>query len=370
VFEKGSWFGELVGKKKDSSPITVQLSANMVKNDKGDPICMMASFIDVTDRKRVEKEMLWIKDHAIHSSINGIAIADLEGNVTYVNEAALEVWGGKNKSEVLGKNVILFGASEDVAEEALRIVLEQGSWIGEGSGIRRDGSSIDILLSASLVKDEEDKPICIMGSFVDITDRKLAEQRLAKLNEKLEERVEERTEKLARSNKRLRKEIEERKQAEKTLMLKKKELRLESLNLEEANTALRVLLKHMEKDKDELQEKVLSNVKELVLPYIKKLKGTGLTREQIIYADIAESNLADIISPFLSRLSSKYLNVTPTEIQVATLVKEGKATKEIADILNISDRAVEFHRNNIRNKLGLKNKKVNLRSYLVTFGKG
>ena len=84
------------------------------------------------------------------------------------------------------------------------------------------------------------------------------------------------------------------------------------------------------------------------------------------YLDILESNLNDIISPFLKNLSSQYLNLTPTEIQVANLIREGKSTKEIAEILNISERAIEFHRNNIREKLGLKKAKTNLRSYLMT----
>lgn len=366
VKDRGSWFGEVIGKRKDLTPITVQLSANLVKDDRGEPICMMASFIDVTDLKRVEKEMLWVKDYAIQSSINGIAIADLNGNITYVNEAALNMWGGKDESEVLGKSVILFGASEEDAKKALHAILEKGRWIGEGKGIRKDGSPIDVLLSASLVRDEEDRPICIMGSFVDITDRKIAEERLERLNKELESRVRERTSELLLSNERLRKEIEERRQAEKALMLKKKELKLKSLNLEEANTALKVLLKQREEDKDELQEKVLSNVKELVLPYLEKLRQSGLKDEQVIYAEICESNLKNIISPFVKRLSSRYLGFTPTEIQVATLIKEGKASKDIASVLNISVRAVEFHRNNIRKKLGLVNKKINLRSYLLT----
>ena len=208
-----------------------------------------------------------------------------------------------------------------------------------------------------------------MASFSDITELKKAKENLEKLNQELESKVEERTRELVHANEKLRKEIEERKLAESELMLKEKELRLESLNLAEANTALKVLLKRREQDREELEEKVLTNVKELIFPYIEKLESSRLDGEQYTYVGIIKSNLENIISPFLSRVSSKYLNFTPMEIQVANLVKEGKSTKEMADILNVSDRAIEFHRNNIRKKLGLKNKKVNLRSYLMTLSR-
>jgi len=368
LLKNGSWSGDIAGKRKDGSVVIVHLSANLVYGEGGEPICTMASFMDITDRKRIEDE-LRIKDYAIESSINGIAIGDLEGNLTYVNEAFLRMWGGEDSSEVIGNNAVVFAQSEEEGLKIIQRVLERGNWFGEVVGKTKEGRPLTVELSANLVRDGNGESICIMVSFVDITDRKVAEQKLAELNEELEKRVEERTEELIKTNEKLRKEIEERKQAERTLMLKEKELRLKSLNLEEANTALKVLLKRREEDKDELQEKVLGNVKELVLPYIEKLKDSRLTEEQMTYAGICESNLTDIISPFLSRLSSKYINLTPTEIQVATLVKEGKSTKEMADILNISDRAVEFHRNNIRKKLGLKNKKVNLRSYLVSFAR-
>jgi len=81
---------------------------------------------------------------------------------------------------------------------------------------------------------------------------------------------------------------------------------------------------------------------------------------------ILESNLKDIVSPFARELTRKYLKFTPTEIQVANLVKQGKTTKEIADLLNVSDKTIESHRKNIRGKIGIKNKKENLQTHLLT----
>ena len=161
-------------------------------------------------------------------------------------------------------------------------------------------------------------------------------------------------------------DINERKLAEQALKERKKELEIKTSNLEEANAAFKVLLERRDEDKIELEEKVLSNVKELVVPYLEKLEKTGLDASQKTYLSILESNLNEIISPFLHTLSSKYLNISPREIQVANLVKQGKTTKEIAELMISSTRAIEFHRNNLRNKLGLKNKKANLRSYLLS----
>jgi PAS domain S-box-containing protein len=161
-------------------------------------------------------------------------------------------------------------------------------------------------------------------------------------------------------------DVTERKQTEQALMEREKELKIQTGNLEEANVALKVLLKKRDEDKIELEEKILLNLKELVIPYLEKLKKSRLDEKQMAYLSILESNLNDIILPFSHKLSSKFLNFTPTEIQVANLLKQGKTNKEISELLNSSFRTVAFHRENIRKKLGLTNKKMNLKSYLMS----
>jgi DNA-binding CsgD family transcriptional regulator len=161
-------------------------------------------------------------------------------------------------------------------------------------------------------------------------------------------------------------DITERKKVEESLKRREEELQVESNRLEEANTALKVLLKHREDDKKEMEEKFLSNIKELVFPYIDKIKKSRLDSNQAAYLEIIEANMNDIVSPFLQRMSLKYSNFTQTEIQVANLIKVGKTTKEIAELMNVSKGTIDTHRNNIRSKLGLNRKKVNLRAYLLS----
>jgi len=165
-------------------------------------------------------------------------------------------------------------------------------------------------------------------------------------------------------------DITERKQAELTLKEREEELRTKAQDLQEVNAALKVLLKHREEDKTEIEERVLSNIRELVIPFLEKLKSGAIDTKQKTYANIVESNLEDIISPFSRRLSIKHLKLTPAEIQISNLIKQGKTTKEIADLLNLSDRTIETHRKNIRRKIGIRNKSENLRTHLLNIYNG
>jgi len=145
-----------------------------------------------------------------------------------------------------------------------------------------------------------------------------------------------------------------------------KELNIKTKNLEELNTALTVFLDKREEDKSVIEEKIMCNVKALVTPYLAKLKKVSPVQSQKTMINILESNLNELISSFSHRLSSKYLNLSPSEIQVANLVKQGMTNKEIAEILHVTSRTISFHRENIRKKLGLTNKKNNLRTYLMS----
>jgi PAS domain S-box-containing protein len=157
-------------------------------------------------------------------------------------------------------------------------------------------------------------------------------------------------------------DITERKQAEEMLEKREVELEAKTNELEDLNAALRVLLKQREEDRNELEQKVLSNVKLLILPYIDKLK-SRVDLKGSSYVNVLESNLKEIVSPFAQKLSVKYLNLTNREVQIANLIKEEKTTKEIAALLNVSESAVNVYRYHIRRKLSL-TKKHNLRSYL------
>ena len=197
--------------------------------------------------------------------------------------------------------------------------------------------------------------------------QKEADRKLRKAYDELDRRVMERTAELTRANHQLSIEIAERKRVNLELQEKERELEYKSLNLEETNAALKVLLKQRKEDRLQLEEKVIANVREFVLPFIERLKQTGLTDTQSTFTGIVETNLKDITAPFSPKLSPRYMTLTPNEIHVVNLVKQGKRTREIADLLDRTYGTVGSRRCHIRKKIGIKGKKANLRTQLLSY---
>ena len=134
------------------------------------------------ERKRAE-EMLRIKERAITSSINAIALADLKGNLTYVNPAFLEMWGFSKNEEVLGEPSANFWQMQEKAEAIIETLRSSGKWRGELIARRKDGSCFDVQLLGNMIIDEKGNPIYMSGAFIDITERKRAEDLLLEAKE-------------------------------------------------------------------------------------------------------------------------------------------------------------------------------------------
>ncbi|MGW8194533.1 MAG: LuxR C-terminal-related transcriptional regulator [Desulforhopalus sp.] len=155
-------------------------------------------------------------------------------------------------------------------------------------------------------------------------------------------------------------------EVQKALQVKETELRQERERLAETNTALRVLLRQREEDRTRIEETIYANVERLVLPYLERVLFGNLTEKQRTLLEVVEANLKDIVSPFLHRLSALKILLTPQEIEVANMVRSGRTSKEIAEVLGLSVSGVDFHRKNLRRKVGLTNTAQNLRSYLLS----
>ncbi len=324
---------------------------------------------ELTERKRTEgilKESEKRYRNLLESSPDPIVVYDMEGMPTYVNPAFKQIFHF-SKEELLKKPMAFVPPeSKKDSETAVQQMLN-GSEVNllETKRVTKEGNVLDVQLNSTVHHDDSGRPLGNIVTLRDISARRKAEDELARHREHLEELVTERTRELARTNTKLEQEIEDRRRAEKALRKREIELQGQSHRLEEVNTALRVLLKQRQDDKKELNETVLRNMQDLITPYLQKVLNGHLSNQQRTLLRILEANLNNIVSPFIDKLTSGLAHLTPTEIRVASLVKEGKTNKEIAEILLVSKNTILFHRHNIRDKLGLKNKKINLRSHLL-----
>ncbi len=129
---------------------------------------------DISQRLRNEVSNR-IKDWAIESAIDAIAISDLHGNLTYVNPAFYKLWGYTPDDELIGKPVIEFWNSGDKASDVVESIRQSDGWSGELQALTKNGLVLDLQVSASMVKNAAGEPVSMLASFEDITKKKQAE---------------------------------------------------------------------------------------------------------------------------------------------------------------------------------------------------
>lgn len=321
--------------------------------------------LDITDQKKLELALRRSRQRyraLVETTSDWIWEVDKNTTYTYCSPKVMDILG-YSPDQILGQTPFEFMPGTEAKRVSglfQEITNRREPFAGlENVNLHKAGHEVVLETSGIPLFDDKGNYIGFRGIDRDITKRKQAESSLENLNEELERRVEERTVALMETNRQLKEEIDERNLVE-------AELRIKTRDLEELNIALKVLLKKRDEDKLELEEKIVGNVKELIFPYLEKLKRKNFGKREQTYLEIVESNLNAIISPFERTLSSKFIKLTPSEIQVANLIKLGKTSKEIAALSNLSFKTIEFHRDNIRTKLGLKNKKVNLRTHLMS----
>jgi PAS domain S-box-containing protein len=317
---------------KDGSIRWIMARGTAIRDDQGNPVRVVGTDTDITQRKQAEEALL-------ESEIKFRNLAEQSPNMIFIIKRSKVVYANRKCEEITGyKRDELYSADFDffglIAPESVKLIKKKFKKHMSGEEvepyeytlIRKSDKRLEVIITTKLINYEGEN--AILGILTDITERKNSEKALREKDNKLERQAK---------------------------------------NLIEMNTALKVLLEQREKEKTEIKETLLANIKKLVYPYIEKLENKGLNEDAQIFVNIIKSNINDLISPLASTLSSKYFALTPSEIQIADLIKHGKTSKEIASMLNISPKAVSFHRGNLRKKLGLLNKKINLRTYLQNF---
>jgi len=133
--------------------------------------------------------------------------------------------------------------------------------------------------------------------------------------------------------------------------------------LQEANIALRAVLSRLEEEKHGIKASIAANIQKVIMPIVFELE-LEVTGRQRSYATLLRRSLQEITSPFLTQIARDHVQLTPVEIAISTMIRNGLSTKEIAQLRCISPATVRRHRENIRRKIGLKNRKANLATYL------
>ncbi|MGZ6274814.1 MAG: PAS domain S-box protein [Syntrophales bacterium] len=341
--------------RKDGTRLSIEFNGVTTHDSEGKPSGRYGIGRDITERKRTEEKLREAHrrlDEIIEFLPDATFVVQADGKVIAWNKA-IEQMTGVSKAEMIGKGEYEYALPFYGERRPLLIdlaLLEDPEFEKRKYDITRraadtiyaeayvpktyGGKGAYLSGSASRLRDSAGNIVGAIESIRDATQRKRAENELAKYRKGLEQLVAERT-----------KGLEDKTKA-----------------LEELNISLKVLLRHREEDKKELEDRFMSNVKRLILPYVEKMKSGALDPYQKSRLGIIESNLNDIISPFVRRMRD--YNFTPKELTVASLIKDGRTTKEIAEILGVGTHAIDSHRNRIRKKTGLAARKSNLQSHL------
>lgn len=153
--------------------------------------------------------------------------------------------------------------------------------------------------------------------------------------------------------------------AEQELQESNRQLKVERQALQETNVALKTLMARVEEEKKDIHRDIRDNVEKVLMPILHELSMT-IPKHQRKYVELLRDNLEEITSPFVGQLSDRFHSLTPTEIQICTMIKGGLRTKEIAELRGVAMATINRHRERIRRKLGIVNCDVNLATFLKT----
>jgi PAS domain S-box-containing protein len=329
------------------------ISANIIEFE-GEK-CLLSTVSDITELRNAE-EALRLSEERLRMATEGGTIGwwdwDIKSGAVACNdiyytmlgyapqefalsfERWLELLFPEDRQGLLPNlNQLLAGTLPTFREE-FRLRCKDGSWRwiqGVGRVFERDA---------------EGRAARAIGIHADINDRKIAEEGLLAAKQELEEKVKGRTAALEALNESLRDEILARRAVE-------KELRARTEELAEINNALRVVLRKSREESEENTRKIITSIRDLALPHLEKLKLARPTGRQAAYLQLLEEALSEITSAESSSLSELQRKLTPSEYQVAVLIRQGKTSKQLSEIMSLSCRTIESHRKSIRKKLGL-----------------
>ena len=316
---------------RDGGTVVVEGQGAVLLDNEGHPYGRIYSCRDITERKRTEQQ-LWENQErsrlAMEAGKQGCFDWDVRKDNLYYCDQFLNLLGYKRdelEPRIQSWKKLIHTKDKEAVLRALRSHMEgrKGHYEATYRLKVKSGEWRWFKGHAEVVsRDEKGRPLRMMGTIADVTDYKV-------LEEELERKVAERTHELT-----------------------------------EVNTALKVLLKHREQDIREAEERMVANLKLKVLPYVSEMRKTGRNVNRQKLFSLVNESIEAISSPFMKTLSSRHATLSPRELQVAEMIRSGRSSKEIAELIGISSRTVDLVRHMIRRKLDLVHKRANLKSSL------
>lgn len=341
--EESFYAMELTLIRRDGTPVILEASGNPFFDGHGKLMGYRTITRDITKHKQVKEALIAAEKKyrdIVENAVEGIFQTMPEGRILDANPAMARILGYESVREL----------TEAIRDIGLQIYQDPGlraehlrSLEGQVFGRveiqvrRKDGTAGWLFVNTRVVRDGEGKTLYYEGFAKDITERKCLEEKLRKAKEDLEARVAERTEELNRR----------------------------SAKLEDLNVTLRTILDQRDQVGKLLEKQVLASINQLVKPLLHTLRTTRTAAERESLLNMIEASLDEVVLPFTSQLTGEKVRLTQSELQIANCIRQGMRSKEIAALLRLSKGTIDFHRNNIRRKLGIKDRKTSLRSQLL-----
>ncbi|MBF0362561.1 MAG: PAS domain S-box protein [Oligoflexia bacterium] len=327
----------------DGSTVWIQAHSTPLFDEDGKLKGIYTTHTDITEQKNIELELRTLaqKYQNIYESMSdGFFTMDLNGKILECNKCFAEMLGREISEVVETMHAEVTDCKWHDLEESIiipQIITSGNSVMYEKEYIRKNGKILPVEIRVHLLRDLEGNPQKIWGIVHDITSKKEAEwelhrsnQELAEAHLKLQEIIDEKNKYIVKS--------------------------------EEYNQTLKMSLAEAKENKIDSDRTIFKKISNEIIPLLNKLKKCSDVDKLIV--NIIEEKLYGLID------SDKDIpltegRMTVSEHKIISMIKSGFILKEIAKELNLSEHTVYNHVGNIRKKLGIRNKKINLKAFLT-----